>query len=125
MREELTDWLQRRAPQSRYHVNGKAQCKNGEEQAWHSQVGCFAIVSKTQFAQQIKAPHGKYDDPKHQENIAVQQVPVVGHIYRRKKFQGKCQFQETQANLNGIRSEERRVGKECVSTCRSRWSPYH
>ena len=24
-----------------------------------------------------------------------------------------------------IRSEERRVGKECVSTCRSRWSPYH
>src|SRR3546814_11072125 len=31
--------------------------------------------------------------------------------------------------LTGIalhgRSEERRVGKECVSTCRSRWSPYH
>src|SRR3546814_16723245 len=30
--------------------------------------------------------------------------------------------------INGwkaLRSEERRVGKECVSTCRSRWSPYH
>src|SRR3546814_12387115 len=25
----------------------------------------------------------------------------------------------------GVRSEERRVGKECVSTCRSRWSPSH
>src|SRR3546814_18502444 len=24
-----------------------------------------------------------------------------------------------------VRSEERRVGKECVSTCSSRWSPYH
>src|SRR3546814_17529507 len=24
-----------------------------------------------------------------------------------------------------LRSEERRVGKECVDTCRSRWSPYH
>src|SRR3546814_14281020 len=24
-----------------------------------------------------------------------------------------------------LRSEERRVGKECVSTCRSRWPPYH
>src|SRR3546814_8354441 len=24
-----------------------------------------------------------------------------------------------------VRSEERRVGKECVGTCRSRWSPYH
>src|SRR3546814_11442744 len=28
-------------------------------------------------------------------------------------------------DLYGSRSEERRVGKECVSTCRSRWSPYH
>src|SRR3546814_8558689 len=26
--------------------------------------------------------------------------------------------------VNNIRSEERSVGKECVSTCRSRWSPY-
>src|SRR3546814_4152400 len=36
----------------------------------------------------------------------------------------------TEYNIMGsdfehIRSEERRVGKECVSTCRSRWSPYH
>src|SRR3546814_15253248 len=27
--------------------------------------------------------------------------------------------------LLALRSEERRVGKECVSTCRSRWSPFH
>src|SRR3546814_16195471 len=27
--------------------------------------------------------------------------------------------------LHQRRSEERRVGTECVSTCRSRWSPYH
>src|SRR3546814_4116296 len=27
--------------------------------------------------------------------------------------------------IDAHRSEERRVGKECVSTCRSRWSPYH
>src|SRR3546814_14841189 len=26
---------------------------------------------------------------------------------------------------SGLRSEERRVGKECVSTCRARWWPYH
>src|SRR3546814_20540687 len=25
----------------------------------------------------------------------------------------------------GVSSEERRVGTECVSTCRTRWSPYH
>src|SRR3546814_13280427 len=29
------------------------------------------------------------------------------------------------ARLRADRSEERRVGKACVSTCRSRWSPYH
>src|SRR3546814_16000789 len=29
------------------------------------------------------------------------------------------------ALVRRARSEERRVGKECVSTCRSRWSPYH
>src|SRR3546814_11695923 len=28
-------------------------------------------------------------------------------------------------HLKHLRSEERRVGNECVSTCRSRWSPYH
>src|SRR3546814_17961973 len=28
-------------------------------------------------------------------------------------------------SYSGGRSEESRVGKECVSTCRSRWSPYH
>src|SRR3546814_19591098 len=33
--------------------------------------------------------------------------------------QAPCQFDQM------VRSEERRVGKECVSTCRSRWSPYH
>src|SRR3546814_5047887 len=30
-----------------------------------------------------------------------------------------------QVLMGHARSEERRVGKECVSTCRSRWSPYH
>src|SRR3546814_10015195 len=38
-------------------------------------------------------------------------------------------FNDPRNPLNGLyrtmRSEERRVGKECVSTCRSRWSPYH
>src|SRR3546814_14476277 len=32
---------------------------------------------------------------------------------------------EGSETLSISRSEERRVGKECVSKCRSRWSPYH
>src|SRR3546814_13650472 len=31
----------------------------------------------------------------------------------------------TEKRLDIVRWEERRVGKECVSTCRSRWWPYH
>src|SRR3546814_20698671 len=34
-----------------------------------------------------------------------------------------CRFQV--ASIKQHRSEERSVGKECVSTCRSRWSPYN
>ena len=30
-----------------------------------------------------------------------------------------------EAGVPRLRTEERRVGKECVTTCRSRWSPYH
>src|SRR3546814_3956680 len=36
----------------------------------------------------------------------------------------RCGGKWTEAEFRS-RSEERRVGKECVSTCRSRWSPYH
>src|SRR3546814_13190166 len=32
---------------------------------------------------------------------------------------------QTRRSDVAFRSEERRVGQECVSTCRSRWSPYH
>src|SRR3546814_11557076 len=37
-------------------------------------------------------------------------------------------YRSGDANMRSVwicRSEARRVGKECVSTCRSRWSPYH
>src|SRR3546814_15476263 len=37
---------------------------------------------------------------------------------------GLAKFQLPEAHTD-YRSEERRVGKECVSTCRSRWSRYH
>src|SRR3546814_4560600 len=40
-------------------------------------------------------------------------------VHNGKAFVYSILFKST----NNIRSEERRVGKECVSTCRSRWSP--
>src|SRR3546814_20273734 len=38
---------------------------------------------------------------------------------------GARQLMKRHVDRRQPRSEERRVGKECVSTCRSRWSPYH
>ena len=38
--------------------------------------------------------------------------------------QAEAEVLAAQATVD-VRSEERRVGKECVSLCRSRWSPYH
>src|SRR3546814_15357704 len=48
-------------------------------------------------------------------------------------FASECGYASSISPLKGIgerrlsdcRSEERRVGKECVSPCSSRWSPYH
>src|SRR3546814_20524420 len=51
----------------------------------------------------------------------VAQVKRVGGIDR----QVRVDLDPAALQALGVRSEERRVGKECVSTCRSRWSPYH
>ena len=65
------------------------------------------------------------------EDVAIWlHVLDLGHLkdtFRRDGIDGRIlkglTMTDFQQNLK--RSEERRVGKECVSTCRSRWSPYH
>src|SRR3546814_15036633 len=49
----------------------------------------------------------------------------VEHNRLERDAQGRLQALPTDQTSILDRSEERRVGKECVSTCRSRWSPYH
>ena len=41
------------------------------------------------------------------------------YVKKAKAYAGKT------INICTVRSEERRVGKECFRLCRSRWSPYH
>src|SRR3546814_6858369 len=67
-------------------------------------------------------------------------LPILGHAwvffdwFNAKRFHEIISIWKIHINflseresqyLVGVRSEERRVGKECVSTCRSRWSPYN
>src|SRR3546814_2416822 len=50
----------------------------------------------------------------------------VSHIKRKRRLlEGICPEVAELLKDKYVRSEERRVGKECVGTCRSRWSPYH
>src|SRR3546814_6537539 len=51
-------------------------------------------------------------------------VPFAACTARPCGDQGRAAAQ-SRGQASRARSEERRVGKECVSTCRSRWSPYH
>src|SRR3546814_12060409 len=54
-------------------------------------------------------------------NLCVNQIRRWGHPAQKAKYlPGLISGEHV-----GSRSEERRVGKECVSTCRSRWSPYN
>src|SRR3546814_12567043 len=52
---------------------------------------------------------------------------ILNHLGRHLSAPGRDQAETSSAreSTRKGRSEERRVGKECVSTCRSRWSPYH
>src|SRR3546814_15765384 len=48
-----------------------------------------------------------------------------GGEVRRTKVVNPFAIGAQNGRIDAIRSDERRVGKECVSQCRSRWSPYH
>src|SRR3546814_7699458 len=65
---------------------------------------------------------------------AVNEKTASMHFLGSALNQGKIKYEEwvalankhnLPASIDIARSEESRVGKECVSTCRSRWSPYH
>src|SRR3546814_15820876 len=59
--------------------------------------------------------------------VSLVEEAVIGVAAMRHDDRGVALSLTIGARKNDIacRSEERRVGKECVSTCRSRWSPYY
>src|SRR3546814_7984755 len=59
------------------------------------------------------------------DDVALRLNPYPSHYRTAFAFSTFLYPHHQQHSLRSARSEERRVGKECVSTCRSRWSPYH
>src|SRR3546814_17198304 len=87
---------------------GRGVVTGGWHEAWpdeRRQFACLPFQHSEDIGDQRESLRlfGGFDDPMFQD-------------YAQKHFDIVDRFG---------RSEERRVGKECVSTCRSRWSPYH
>src|SRR3546814_3254861 len=57
--------------------------------------------------------------------LGLQVVDVLDRDQAQAAAQARAQVGALLALAVAVRSEERRVGKECVSTCRSRWWTYH
>src|SRR3546814_20258062 len=70
--------------------------------------------------------HDQIDAMDALESLRVAEVPMLLVHDEYGHFEGLVTPADLLSAIAGeFRSEERRVGKECVSTCRSRWSPYH
>src|SRR3546814_5555524 len=95
-----------------------------------SEYGAYLQVSKRVLEDRLKLTGSfRYDK---NENFDGQITPRLSGVYEivpdnhiRVSWQTGFRNPTTQNQYIDLRSEERRVGKECVSTCRSRWSPYH
>src|SRR3546814_12339068 len=65
------------------------------------------------------------------QQVARRHAGAFDELDKKRPCGGRLQIFDDMRLHSGVadhgerRSEERRVGKECVSTCRSRWSPYH
>src|SRR3546814_6091462 len=81
-------------------------------------VACFFFFFKQKTAYEMRISDWSSD-------VCSSDLPHTlggGYHVERRRAQRAA---DRQAPEEPRRSEERRVGKECVSTCRSRWSPYH
>src|SRR3546814_16414042 len=100
-------------------------CSSDLRGAQRVEVGCAAVQQDVRLASHDAGGRARDVEQHHVEAVAGRFVPPrigVGGVGRAQVRVGAdAQPREGVAP----RSEERRVGKECVSTCRSRGSPYH
>src|SRR5213082_967324 len=71
--------------------------------------------------------HGLVGAGAHVTVVSTDVTPALGALARRNAIEHKRRPYR-RGDIKGAwlaRSEERRVGKECLTQCRSRWSPYH
>src|SRR3546814_18669956 len=82
------------------------------ESAWASETSCNPLCSLSTLSASTSRPAGR------SYWRWVSRLWAIAHCMQQ-------QVANASSARRPVRSEERRVGKECVSTCRSRWSPNH
>src|SRR3546814_14943524 len=97
----------------------------GEGNAWDRQSILVALL-RQRHAIMLVREHLPHHLQTNRMVVAVHLIhqPLAPQAPRSSEFLRPCDRQWSLTHV-AIRSEERRVGKECVSTCRSRWSPYN
>src|SRR3546814_13991863 len=86
----------------------------------HQLSALWAAMDKGEFSPALGVPLKKFNGYLFKERTA---IPLDAEELEVLIKAGEHVWTEVEPAI--FRSEERRVGKECVSTCRSRWSPYH
>src|SRR3546814_14695253 len=92
---------------------------------WSSDVCSSDLVSETSAFNYVEAKSAKAVANMSRKRSDL--FPDIPTIFEQVKLtEAQAWWFDYRATLEGLgrRSEERRVGTECVSTCRSRWSPY-
>src|SRR3546814_12541378 len=107
-----------------YQEQGTRALGNNRTQAQRSIKDSYAIFGQADFeaVDSLFLTFGarrSWDDVQHDFNLS-----TPGTEFQPLEFTQSTSFANTSLEAGArFRSEERRVGKECVSTCRSRWSP--
>ena len=86
----------------------KANCRENGFHCAENPLDCLSYYSSLEHSEYyIVNAGGDIDEDEHDSKIACTELTVIKRLTKEE------------------RSEERRVGKECTTVCRSRWSPYH
>src|SRR3546814_14514235 len=93
---------------------------------WSSDV-CSSDLRKTLFSGGIANPteDRAAEHSAERGDGAPESVHAAQALHQRMRMMIDAIEAGAFGQIRHLRSEERRVGNECVSTCRSRWSPYH
>ena len=111
------------------HANPELKDRRFSGDAWkHNPMAAFAAAAyllNTRTMMSLTDAADTDAKTKARLQFAVEQWAAAAAPSNYLALNAEAQQKAIDTHGESIRSEERRVGKECIAVCRSRWSPYH